>query len=177
MLDNVVKISALPDFIERTILAVRDGIASARSSGSVLAEMPDKIDFTVMVVDDWQPEYLEIRTVDSSSGTDRSSTSDTGTSHNNSTRTDGTTTTTRTSGSDVSTRTDGTTTTTTMSGQDTTTRTDGTTTTTTMTGQDTTTRTDNTTRKEKGTTTETLNGTEDDNSSTSTETHEDGYRL
>ena len=62
-MENVVPIANLPAFIEETVLQVRTGLAQARIAGT-LVEMPEVIQFSVIVVKSWQPELLAYDSVD-----------------------------------------------------------------------------------------------------------------
>ncbi|MFT3992446.1 MAG: hypothetical protein QM680_13660 [Luteolibacter sp.] len=53
-MDNVVLIDDLPSFVSRTLLGIREGVALARNSGNFLAELPEDVQFDVVVIQDWQ---------------------------------------------------------------------------------------------------------------------------
>ena len=71
-MENVVRIEDIPAFVERTIAAVRDGIALVRKTG-VLAELPKEIQFDMTVIGTWQSPDLAVVTTDSSTGNDTGS--------------------------------------------------------------------------------------------------------
>jgi hypothetical protein len=71
-MENIVRIEDIPDFVERTIAAVRDGIALVRKAG-VLAELPKEIQFDMTVIGIWQSPDLAVVTTDSSTGNDTGS--------------------------------------------------------------------------------------------------------
>ena len=71
-MENVVRIEDIPAFVERTIVAVRDGIALVRKTG-VLAELPKEIQFDMTVIGLWQSPDLAVVTTDSSTGSDTGS--------------------------------------------------------------------------------------------------------
>lgn len=50
---NIVRIDEIPECIERTLQGIRDGLINARKNG-ILAEWPEKVDFQMTVVKDWQ---------------------------------------------------------------------------------------------------------------------------
>lgn len=52
-MDNVVRIEELPGVIERTLQGIRQGVAAARKDG-LLAELPEAVDFNLIVIDKWQ---------------------------------------------------------------------------------------------------------------------------
>lgn len=57
-MENIVRISDLPKFIEDTVLAVNAGLAAARVKG-VLVDMPKEIQFSAIVVSDFQALELQ----------------------------------------------------------------------------------------------------------------------
>ena len=71
-MENVVRIEDIPEFVERTISAVRDGIALVRKTG-VLAELPKEIQFDMTVIGAWQSADLELVSTDTSTGSDNGS--------------------------------------------------------------------------------------------------------
>lgn len=71
-MENVVRIEDIPASVERTIAAVRDGIALVRKTG-VLAELPKEIQFDMTVVGIWQSPDLAVVTTDISTGNDTGS--------------------------------------------------------------------------------------------------------
>lgn len=50
---NIVRIDEISDCISRTIAGIRDGVATAIAAG-VQAELPEKVDFNMIVIKDWQ---------------------------------------------------------------------------------------------------------------------------
>lgn len=52
-MENIVRISEIQDVVNRTLLGIREGVASARQAG-LMAELPDKVDFQMVVIDKWQ---------------------------------------------------------------------------------------------------------------------------
>ena len=68
-MENVVRIEDLPDFINRTLLAIREGVALARKSG-LLTEFPEKVDFDMTVIGTWQSPDLAVVSTDTSTSND-----------------------------------------------------------------------------------------------------------
>lgn len=57
-MENVVRIEELPEVVEKTLLGIRDGLAAARKHG-LHVELPDYVDFQVVVIDKWQALTME----------------------------------------------------------------------------------------------------------------------
>jgi hypothetical protein len=68
-MQNVVPIDDLPDFIDRAIAKVSEGVALARRRG-ILAELPNEVQFEVTVVSRWQHPDLVIVDTNTSTGRD-----------------------------------------------------------------------------------------------------------
>jgi hypothetical protein len=73
-MENIVRISELPKFIEDTVLAVSSGLAAARAKG-VLVDMPKEIQFTAIVVSDFQALEMNggsvVESVETQGGTNK----------------------------------------------------------------------------------------------------------
>lgn len=57
-MENIVRISDLPKFIEDTVLAVNNGLAAARAKG-VQVDMPKEITFSAIVISEFQSLELQ----------------------------------------------------------------------------------------------------------------------
>lgn len=72
---NIVRIEEIPECIERTLQGIRDGLVNARKNG-ILAEWPEKVDFQMIVVKDWQA--LEVNSTESGVTTEKGVTAEKG---------------------------------------------------------------------------------------------------
>jgi len=50
---NIIRIDEIAECVNRTLAGIRDGLLQARDSG-IMAEWPEKVDFQMVVVKDWQ---------------------------------------------------------------------------------------------------------------------------
>jgi hypothetical protein len=87
--NNIVRIGEIGECVNRAIQGIRDGVAEAIKSG-IQAELPEKVDFTMTVVKDWQ--LLDIQssergttaekgiTAETSAATEKGTVTDKGTS-------------------------------------------------------------------------------------------------
>lgn len=122
-MDNIITHEELPEFIRKTIVAVRDGVALTRDS-KILADLPKEIQFNVTVIGRFQASDLAVISTDKSTGSDnskgidRSVGSDTSKGTDVSTGTDHSTSKDVSSGGDQSTGTDSSTGTDTSNGSD-----------------------------------------------------------
>ena len=85
-MENVIPIEDLPDFIDRAIAKVSEGVALARSRG-ILAELPKEIQFDVVLIEKWQSKDLLISSSDSSISMDSGTSASTSTQKGSSSRT------------------------------------------------------------------------------------------
>lgn len=65
---NIVRIEEISECVNRTIQGIRDGVSEAMKSG-ITASLPEKVDFTMIVVKDWQ--ILDHSSTDSSMTTEK----------------------------------------------------------------------------------------------------------
>ena len=98
-MENIIRIEDLPEFVEKTILAVREGVALTRAAG-LLAELPKEIKFDMVVVSAFQALEVSSRENSTSTDSDQSESQSTGTDNGTSTDTNSGTDT--TAGSDSS---------------------------------------------------------------------------
>jgi hypothetical protein len=61
---NIVRIDEIAECVNRTLVGIRDGLLQARETG-ILARWPEKVDFQMVVVKDWQ--LLEMASGETSS--------------------------------------------------------------------------------------------------------------
>jgi hypothetical protein len=85
-MENVIPIEDLPDFIDRAIAKVSEGVALARSRG-ILAELPKEIQFDVVLIEKWQSQDMPIIGVENSTSTETGNGTSTSTQTGGSTRT------------------------------------------------------------------------------------------
>lgn len=50
---EVVRITELGSFVQRTLLAINEGVSGARENG-IVADLPDEVNFQCVVIDQWQ---------------------------------------------------------------------------------------------------------------------------
>jgi hypothetical protein len=70
-MENIITHEELPEFIRKTIVAIRDGIALTRDS-KILADLPKEVQFSVNIIGRWQASDLAIINTDTSTGKDNS---------------------------------------------------------------------------------------------------------
>jgi hypothetical protein len=122
-MENIITHEDLPEFIRKTLVAVRDGVALTRES-NILADLPKEVQFNVTVIGRWQASDLAVISTDTSTGKDNSKgldhsvSSDTSKGKDVSTGTDHSESVDKSSGTDTSTSTDASNSTDTSQGSD-----------------------------------------------------------
>lgn len=82
---NIVRIEEIGECVNRTLQEIRNGVAESRKAG-IQAELPEKVEFTMIVVKDWQA--LEVSSSETGKTTEDGATTEVGSTTEKGTTTD-----------------------------------------------------------------------------------------